>query len=76
MTTTTHSTAAADRLTGSSQRLLTLPEVCERLGVSRSTFYDWRQAHKAPPCLILPNAQIRVRESDLDVWVDSRMDPA
>lgn len=74
--TTTHSAPAADLLAGGSQRLLTLPEVCERLGVSRSTFYDWRQARKAPPCLILPNAQIRVRESDLDVWVASRMDPA
>lgn len=57
-------------------RLLTLPEVCECLGISRSTFYDWRQAHRAPPCLILANAQIRVRESDLDAWVASRMDPA
>lgn len=72
---TTHYAPAPEPPTGSSSRLLTLPEVCERLGVSRSTFYDWRQAHKAPPCLILPNTQIRVRESDLDVWVASRMDP-
>ena len=64
----------ADSSAASSNRLLTLPEVCERLGVSRSTFYDWRQARKAPPCLILPNTQIRVRESDLDGWVASRMD--
>ena len=64
----------ADASAASSNRLLTLPEVCERLGVSRSTFYDWRQARKAPPCLILPNTQIRVRESDLDGWVASRMD--
>lgn len=64
----------ADSSATSSNRLLTLLEVCERLGVSRSTFYDWRQARKAPPCLILPNTQIRVRESDLDGWVASRMD--
>jgi excisionase family DNA binding protein len=68
--------AALQSSAQSSNRLLTLPEVCERLGVSRSTFYDWRQAHKAPTCLILPNTQIRVRESDLEAWVASRMDPA
>lgn len=67
-------TVPAESSAASSNRLLTLPEVCERLGVSRSTFYDWRQARKAPPCLILPNTQIRVRESDLDGWVASRMD--
>lgn len=74
--TSTRYASAAESWPPSSSRLLTLPEVCERLGVSRSTFYDWRQAHKAPPCLILPNTQIRVRESDLDTWVASRMDPA
>jgi len=74
--TDTHHAPAAGSSPRSSNRLLTLPEVCERLGVSRSTFYDWRQAHKAPPCLILPNTQIRVRESDLETWVASRMDPA
>ena len=74
--TKTQYAAAAQSSLPSSNRLLTLPEVCERLGISRSTFYDWHQAHKAPPCLILPNTQIRVRESDLDAWVSSRMDPA
>ena len=68
--------SAAESSHPTSNRLLTLPEVCERLGVSRSTFYDWRQARKAPACLILPNAQIRVRESDLEAWLASRMDPA
>lgn len=66
--------SAAESSHSISNRLLTLPEVCERLGVSRSTFYDWRQARKAPVCLILPNAQIRVRESDLDAWLASRTD--
>lgn len=42
--------------------LLTLTDVCERLSVSPSTFYDWRQAHKAPPCIRLPNGQLRIAE--------------
>jgi excisionase family DNA binding protein len=49
-------------------------EVCEQLGVSRSTFYDWRQARKAPRCIVLPNAQIRVRQGDLDDWVAAHED--
>jgi excisionase family DNA binding protein len=53
---------------------MTVPEICARLGISRSTFYDWRQARKAPPCLVLPNAQIRVREADFTRWVDGRME--
>ena len=56
-------------------RLLTRPGVCERLGISRLTYYDWRKAHKAPPFLILPNAQIRVREYDRGDWVATRMVP-
>jgi excisionase family DNA binding protein len=55
-------------------RLLTMVEVCEQLGVSRSTFYDWRQARKAPRCIVLPNAQIRVRQGDLDDWVAAHED--
>lgn len=62
--------------TAATEHLLTVPEICARLGISRSTFYDWRQAHKAPPCLVLPNAQIRVRETDLAQWVDARLETA
>ncbi|GAB6985271.1 hypothetical protein JCM10369A_17950 [Nocardioides pyridinolyticus] len=58
------------------EHLLTVPEIYARLGISRSTFYDWRQAHKAPPCLVLPNAQIRVREADFARWVNDHMETA
>ncbi|PVG82544.1 DNA-binding protein [Nocardioides gansuensis] len=57
-----------------SERLLTMTEVCDHLGISRSTFYDWRQAHKAPPCVVLPNGQIRVREGELDAWVAAHLE--
>jgi hypothetical protein len=29
-------------------RHMTVKDICEELGISRSTFYDWRAARKAP----------------------------
>ena len=54
---------------------LTVAEVCEELGVSRSTFYDWRAAHRAPRCIKLPNGGLRVRREDLERWLESRAEP-
>jgi predicted DNA-binding transcriptional regulator AlpA len=48
---------------------LTIPEVCDELGIARSTFYDWRASRRAPKCIKLPNGAIRVRRSDLDNWL-------
>jgi excisionase family DNA binding protein len=59
-----------------SRSMLTLAEVCEELGVSRSTFYDWRAKRRAPRCIKLPNGDLRIRRSDLDHWLDDREDVA
>ncbi|MCT9139100.1 MULTISPECIES: helix-turn-helix transcriptional regulator [Streptomyces] len=59
-----------------SRTMLTLAEVCEELGVSRSTFYDWRAKRRAPRCIKLPNGDLRIRRSDLDHWLDDREDAA
>ncbi|WP_411087553.1 helix-turn-helix transcriptional regulator [Streptomyces sp. 061-3] len=56
--------------------MLTLAEVCEELQISRSTFYDLRQQHRAPRCIKLPNGDLRVRRGDLDNWLDDREDGA
>lgn len=48
---------------------LTIPEICEELSISRSTFYYWRQIGKGPRCLRLPNGGLRVRRGDLDTWL-------
>jgi excisionase family DNA binding protein len=48
---------------------LTVADVCDELGISRSTFYDWRAKRKAPPCLRLPNGDLRIRRADLDDWL-------
>ncbi len=56
--------------------LLTIAEVCAELRdddgrpLSRATFYRWRQLHKAPKCLKLPNGQIRIRRSALERFLD------
>jgi excisionase family DNA binding protein len=50
---------------------MTIAEVCDELGVTRSTFYDWRAKRKAPPCLKLPNGEIRIRRVDFDDWLST-----
>lgn len=55
---------------------LTVADVCQELGVARSTFYDWRAAKKAPPCLKLPNGDLRIRRDDLDRWLQTLEQPA
>jgi excisionase family DNA binding protein len=56
--------------------MLTVPEVCEELQISRSTFYDWRQKGRAPKCINLPNGTLRVRRTDLDRWLNTHEDAA
>jgi excisionase family DNA binding protein len=50
---------------------LTVKDICAELGVARSTFYDWRAARKAPPCIKLPNGDLRIRRADFDRWLES-----
>ena len=50
--------------------LLTVSEVLVVLrGVSRRTFYRWRETGKAPEAVRLPNGELRIWRSDLDVWL-------
>ncbi len=57
--------------------LLTVPEVLAELGgVSRRTFYRWRELGHAPKCIKLPNGEIRVWRSDLAAWLDSLREAA
>lgn len=57
-------------------RHLTIADVCDELGIARSTFYDWRAKHRSPRCIKLPNGQLRVRRTDFDNWLSSREDRA
>lgn len=55
-------------------RHLTIADLCDELGVARSTFYDWRAKGAAPPCFKLPNGELRVRREDLDAWLSHLAD--
>lgn len=50
---------------------LTIADLCNELGVTRSTFYDWRAKGRAPRCIRLPNGQLRIRRTDLETWLTS-----
>ncbi|GLV51276.1 excisionase [Thermobispora bispora] len=53
-------------------QLLTVPEVLAALGgVSRRTFYRWRELGHAPRCIKLPNGELRIWRSDLVAWLES-----
>ncbi|NAS26590.1 helix-turn-helix domain-containing protein [Herbidospora sp. NEAU-GS84] len=49
--------------------LMPVAEVLDELGVSRRTFYRWRELGHAPKCIKLPNGELRVWRSDLTTWL-------
>lgn len=50
---------------------LSVNQVCEVLGVARSTFYKWRALALAPRVVRLPNGDLRVREDWLDEFLEA-----
>ncbi|NYI99576.1 excisionase family DNA binding protein [Nocardioides thalensis] len=57
-----------------SNRHLTVDEVCTELGVARSTFHDWRAKGRGPRCIKLPNGKLRIRRADFDKWLSEHED--
>ena len=53
------------------QDRLTIAQLCNELGISRSTFYEWRAKGRAPRCIKLPNGQIRIRRAEFERWLAS-----
>ncbi|GII03109.1 helix-turn-helix transcriptional regulator [Planobispora takensis] len=53
---------------------LTVAEFCAELGISRSTFYDWRAKRRAPKCITLPNGSLRIRRAEFERWLSERED--
>ncbi|MEV4066285.1 helix-turn-helix transcriptional regulator [Nonomuraea dietziae] len=57
--------------------LLTVAQVLDELGgVSRRTFYRWRELGRAPACVRLPNDELRIWRRDLLTWLDARKERA
>ncbi|MEV7830339.1 helix-turn-helix domain-containing protein [Streptomyces subrutilus] len=52
---------------------MTVPEILAELkGISRRTFYRWRELGHAPEAFKLPNGELRVWRSDFLAWLRSR----
>ncbi|WP_344207149.1 helix-turn-helix domain-containing protein [Nonomuraea bangladeshensis] len=50
---------------------MTVAQVLNELGgVSRRTFYRWREIGKAPRGIRLPNGELRIYRSDLEAWLE------
>lgn len=57
--------------------LLTVAQMCAELGkVSRRTFYRWRELGVGPPCLKIPNGELRAWRSEFSAWLDGLRDDA
>ncbi|MGW3145654.1 helix-turn-helix transcriptional regulator [Streptomyces sp. NPDC001177] len=57
--------------------LLTVRQVLDELGgISRRTFYRWRELRLAPACIRLPNGELRIRRDALNDWLDERAEGA
>ncbi|MEV5571117.1 helix-turn-helix domain-containing protein [Spirillospora sp. NPDC052269] len=57
--------------------LMTLEQLLAELGgVSRNTFYRWRQLGKGPRSLRLPNGQLRFRRQDVRAWLEALSEDA
>ncbi|WP_405396277.1 helix-turn-helix transcriptional regulator [Microbispora hainanensis] len=52
-------------------KLMTVPEILDELGVSVRTFYRWREIGKAPEGFKLPNGEIRIYRSEFTTWLES-----
>jgi predicted DNA-binding transcriptional regulator AlpA len=59
-----------------SSALLTIAEVIAEIRVPRATFYRWRQLHKGPRSIKLPNGDVRIRRSELERWLATLEDDA
>jgi len=57
-----------------SSHLLTLPEVAEQLGVPLGTLYAWRTRGRGPRGIRV-GKYVRVRQADLDAWLEQQADP-
>jgi predicted DNA-binding transcriptional regulator AlpA len=53
-------------------RLMTIADMCAELGgLSRRTFYRWRELGSGPQSLKIPNGEIRTWRSDFLAWLES-----
>lgn len=49
---------------------LTVEDVCNELGIARSTFDKWRAKGVGPVARKLPNGSLRIARQEFDAWLD------
>lgn len=56
----------------SDDELMSVAQMCAELGgISRRTFYRWREVGVGPRCLKIPNGELRAWRSEFSAWLDS-----
>jgi predicted DNA-binding transcriptional regulator AlpA len=53
----------------SGEDLLTVPELCAELNISRNTFQRWRTLRIGPSAIRLPNGSLRFRRAEVQDWL-------
>jgi excisionase family DNA binding protein len=54
------------------ERLLTVEELADYLGVPVATLYQWRHRREGPPGFRV-GRYIRYRRTDLEAWIDRQL---
>ena len=54
-------------------KILRVPDVLARIGMSRSTLYEWMRTGNFPPSVKLGERAVGWRESDVTAWIESRV---
>lgn len=56
------------------ERLLTISELSEMLGIPVDTLYGWRHRGQGPQGYRV-GRHVRYRRSSVEAWLDTRLDP-
>jgi predicted DNA-binding transcriptional regulator AlpA len=57
--------------------LMTVVDVLDALnGLSRRTFYRWRELGIAPKCIRLPTGELRIFRRDFQAWLEQHRERA
>lgn len=56
------------------ERILRLPEVCQRLGVGTTTIWRWAKQGTLIPPVRIGQRSVGWRESDLNDWIKGRQE--
>ncbi len=59
-----------------SSRILRLPTVILRVGLSRSTIYAWIAEGRFPRQVSLGTGSVGWREAEIDAWIEGLIHPA